>query len=287
MKLVELSLKQTNQYFARVDGDEFFVGKRVSFGSRKGLVNVAGTPAQRYDRAAARAGHGFWADLLHPTAAAEGAYHHALNTYDRARFTFGFLQFAAHVPDGDFVRYFRALLGLPLAAEYFPDLRVQDGRIVRLNETGAVVLETDQSTARLLDYLNPSSLEVEDTEVIQAAKFVHWAQNDHRHRQVQVDVAVSLLRAKMAEYAQRYDLDGAPDDVCLVVADIRHQGRAKSPEILAALRGAEPLESLLTVGEPLYHSRLVTLRREIRRLTEEGTLGTRQYDRAARDFVPR
>ena len=47
---------------------------------------------------------------MHPTAIAEGALFHTLNTYDRAQFTFSFLQFAAHVLDGDFVAHLRALL---------------------------------------------------------------------------------------------------------------------------------------------------------------------------------
>jgi hypothetical protein len=73
--------------------------------------------------------------------------------------------------------------------------------------------------------------QVEDTEVIQAATFVHWAQ---------VDVGVELFRAKMREDAQRYELDGADDDVCFVISDIRHQGRAKRVEIIAALQQADP-----------------------------------------------
>jgi hypothetical protein len=283
---VEFSLKQGNRYFARIAGEQFFVGERVPYGSRKGLANLTGTAAQRYDRVEHRAEFGFWADFIHPTVSAEGAFYHALNTYDRARFTFACLQFAAHVPNGDFVRFFRTLLQLPLAPEYFPDLQLHNGRIARATDGGPVALETDQSTARLLDYLNPSAKEVEDTEVIQAAKFVHWAQHDARHRRAQIEVGIALFRAKMAEYAKRYALDGAADDVCLVVSDIRHQGRAKSPAIIAALQSAKPLEALLTIGEPMYHSRLLTLRREVRRLTDEGTLGTRKYDAASREFVP-
>jgi hypothetical protein len=285
MKIVSFSLEQGNKYFAEIDDDRFFVGNRVSFDGGKGLMNVSGTLAQRYDRTAFRDQHGFWADFIHPTAVVEGSLFHAMNTYDRARFTFSFLQYAAHVPDGDFVLYLRALLELPLAKEYFPDLRVQNGRIVRLSENGLVLLETGQSTDGLLDYLNPSRQEVEDTEVIQAAKFIHWAQNDPEHRRVQVDIGIAHFKNKMIEYAERYELDGPSDAICLVVADIRHQGRARTPVIVSALQSSDPLNALLKIGEPEHHARLLALRQEIGKLVEEGILGTRNYSLATKDFV--
>ena len=286
MKIVSFSLEQGNQYFGRIDGTRFFIGARVTYDGGKGLMNVRGTSAQKYDRSEFRDAYGFWADFIHPIATAEGALYHTLNTYDRARFTFSFLQYAAHVPNGDFVIYLRALLKLPLAGEYFPDLRLENDRIARVTDNGIVQLESDHSTEGLMDYLNPSLSEIEDTEVIQAAKFVHWAQNDPIHRLTQVDVGIAHLRAKMAGYAEQYGLEGKLDTICLVVADIRHQGRAKSSAIVAALQSATPLKALLGIGEPMYHERLVVLRREINRLTAEGALGKRRYSLANRDFVP-
>jgi hypothetical protein len=110
-----------------------------------------------------------------PTAIAEGALFHTLNTYDSAHFTFTFLQYAAHVPNGDFVVFLRALLKLPIASEYFSDLILDNNRICRITDNGIMALESDTSTSPLLDYLNPSVREIEDTEIIQSAKFVHWA----------------------------------------------------------------------------------------------------------------
>jgi hypothetical protein len=285
MKIVSFSLEQGNKYFGKIDGTRFFIGSRVPYNGGKGLMNISGTAAQKYDRAEFRESYGLWADFLHPTAMAEGAFYHTLNTYDRAHFTFSFLQYAAHVPNGDFVVYLRSLLKLPLAIEYFPDLRLENNRITRITDEGTLPLESDQTTDALLDYLNPSLREIEDTEVIQAAKFIHWVQNDPSHRLTQVDIGIARFRAKMAEYAERYGLDGQLDTMCLVVADIRHQGRAKSPVIMAALQSANPLNALLEIGEPTYHQRLVVLRREINRLVVEGTLGHRRYRLAERDFV--
>jgi hypothetical protein len=285
MKVVSFSLEQGNKYFGKIDGTRFFIGSRVSFDGGKGLMNSSGKSTQKYDRAEFRPIYGFWADFIHPTAMAEGALYHTLNTYDRAHFTFSFLQYAAHVPNGDFVVYLRALLNLPLAREYFPDLVLNNNRICRVTDDGFVALESDTSTASLLDYLNPSLKEVEDTEVIQAAKFIHWAQSDSAHRQAQIEVGITHFKSKMGSYANQYGLDGVSDDVCLVVADIRHQGRAKSPAIISALNSSKPLEALLNIGEPKYHERLAVLRREIKNLIAEGTLGTHKYSTAQKDFV--
>jgi hypothetical protein len=285
MKIVSFSLEQGNKYFGKIDGDRFFIGSRVSYEGDKGLMNVSGTASQKYDRSVHKATFGFWADFIHPTAMAEGALYHTLNTYDRAHFTFSFLQFAAHVPNGDFVVYLRALLKLPLAEEYFPDLTLQDNRVCLVTNDNVIALESDTSTSLLMDYLNPSLKEIEDIEVIQAAKFVHWAQNDEAHRQTQIEVGIAHFREKMSGYAKRYGLNGADDTICLVIADIRHQGRAKSPEIVAALQSSDPLNALLNIGEPRYHERLTTLRREIEALTNDGTFGSHKYSIDKGDFI--
>ena len=286
MKVVSFALEEGNKYFGKIDGARFFIGMRVPYDGGKGLFNLQGTPQQRYDRTLFKAEYGFWADFIHPTAMAEGALYHTLNTYDRARFTFTFLQYAAHVPNGDFVLFLRALLQLPLAREYFPDLLVQGNRVCRMSDDGAVIpLESNDSTAGLLDYLNPSLKEIEDTEIIQAAKFVHWAENDPAHRRTQIDVGIAHFKERMAQYAARYSLDGRDDVTCLLVADIRHQGRATSPTIIAALTGPNPIEALLQIGAAQYASRIKVLRREIKALVDDGSLGRRKYSTAHHDFV--
>ena len=287
VKIVSFTLEQGNKYFGKIDGQRFFIGARVPYEGGKGLMNIVGNSAQRYDRAVFRPAYGFWADFIHPTAMCEGGLFHTLNTYDSAHFTFTFLQFAAHVPNGDFVLYMRALLALGAAPDYFPDLTLHDHRISRMTDDGLIALETDESTSLLLDYLNPSTSEIEDTEIIQAAKFVHWAQNDEANRQAQIEVGIAHLKQKMFSYATQYQLDGADDVICVVVSDIRHQGRAKTPAIVSALHSARPLEALLALGEPKYHERLVVLRREIKALLADGTLGNHKYSRQAKDFQPK
>lgn len=252
----------------------------------KGLVNTRGVAADRYDRALFNTGaDGLWADFIFPTSVAEGGLFHTLNSYDRARFTFGFLQYAAHVPNGDFVRYFRDLLKLPAATDYFPDLIVQNDRIFRIKDNGLVQVEDDSSTAGLMDFLNPSSTEVEDTEVIQSAKFIHWVKNDPVHRQLQADFGKRFFREAMARHDKIYNLNGAPINVCLVVADIRHQGRGGSSEIRLALQNADPVGALLKIGASRFPERVKTIKRELDRLMQKPEFVSKTYSRTAKGFV--
>ncbi|HKA19590.1 MAG TPA: hypothetical protein VKN18_14970 [Blastocatellia bacterium] len=286
MKLVNLSLRD-GDYFATVDGGpEFFVGKRVTFQGMKGLVNTRGVAADRYDRALFNTGaDGLWADFIFPTSVAEGGLFHTLNTYDRARFTFGFLQYAAHVPNGDFVRYFRDLLKLPAATDYFPDLIVQNDRIFRIKDNVLVQIENDSSTAGLMDFLNPSSAEVEDTEVIQSAKVIHWVKNDPAHRKLQVDFGKTFFREAMVLYDRTYNLNGVRIDACLVVADIRHQGRGGNSEIRLALQNSNPVGALLTIGASRFPERVKTVKRELNRLMQKPEFASKTYSSATKEFV--
>src|SRR4051812_29546927 len=92
-------------------GSKFKVGVRTYFKrqNRWGLAFYGADDDPSYD-AAGHASLGVWAQLLGVTVEGEGRGRFTtLNTWDRAAFTFGFLQFGAHVPDGDFVQWFRAV----------------------------------------------------------------------------------------------------------------------------------------------------------------------------------
>lgn len=295
-KLVAFT-QEGNKFYATVDdGPRFYTGSKVIYKNTQagmesvGLMNLS-TAGPSYDPAIHRPQQGIWADFVYPTCLCESqASFQCLNTYDRAYFTFGFLQYAAHVPNGDFVTFFRALLALPLGPSYFPDLTVRGGRIVRVTETGAVQLESDDSTQPLMEYLNPSLGAIEDIEVINAAKFVDWSLNDDDHRTTQVELGIAHVRSAMASYASRYALDGVIDKVCLVVTDIRHQGRGKSTQIIEALNTGGDQEAayknLLQIGLPWYQPRINTLKKAIAALVSADRLGTTRYDIATGDFVP-
>ncbi|WP_028466891.1 hypothetical protein [Nisaea denitrificans] len=274
------------RYSAQInDGPTFFVGSDVRFQSLRGLMNT--TPGTDiYTPEAYRENFGIWADLIAPTVMCEskGSFH-CLNTYDRAAFTFGFMQDAVHEPDENFVLLLRRFLLLKDAQFYFPDLVLQNGHIFQKTPGGTVQLEDDTSSQGLMSYLNPDPDAVCQQEAEVAAKFVHWAENNPENRATQVAFTIEQQRQKYASYARRYNLNGAKDSVCIVVADIRHQGRAKSSVIEQALKASDPLNALLDIGSTTYASRIETLRQEIEKMTTAGILAKHVYNLEKQDFV--
>ena len=255
-----------------------------------GLSNTGNSKDLAYNYPDYTGGNGFWAIFIYPTAMAESKGRFiCLNTYDAAYFTFTFMQYAAHVAKGDFVDFFRRLLAFPNAKDYFPKLVLKDGRICFKNADGSLTqLEDDKSTQKLREYLNPTNTAVENQEIVCGARMVHWANNDAHHRALQVQTAVELYKRNQAAYDKQYGLDGAPAKVCMIVCDIRHQGRAKSTVIKAALdtKGdwAKAYTNLLAIGEVDYKNRISTLRTTIADLEGKGLLN-KVWSRSKKDFV--
>jgi hypothetical protein len=288
-KNVKISATGKNHHAVLDDGPAFAIGKEVKYGNNIGLQHLGDSTSKRYSPEEHREEYGFWADFLVPTATCEsGGCYSCLNTYDTALFTFGFLQFAAHVPNGDCILYFRRLLALPQAKSYFPDLMVKDGRIRHSQDDEETLLETDDDTSGFQRYFNPDPALLSDEELRRAALCIHWCENDPDVRDLQVAVGVELFKNNMKRYAQKYALDQAPDAICAIVADIRHQGRAKSDAIRQALdvkgRWDVARTNLLSLGLDRYPDRLQQLEATLRRLEDEGIFGRRVYDLASADF---
>lgn len=282
-------LRDGNDFSASADGGTpFFVGRRVPYKGNIGLFNIfGGSKLQKLNFAASdfSAQFGFWADFVEPTAICEGLNFLTLNTYDRAAFTFGFGQFAAHVPNGDFVRYFRAMLALPEAKEYFPNVELVNNRICRTDGVAPQALESDTSTQALMDYLNPDLSEVQDAEVIAAAKLIHWTSRSQAARQAQVDQMIATFTSFMLRADKRVGISGRTADQCCVIADVLHQGRGGKmtwPLVDDALKSAKPLEALLRIGEPDYPERRKRLKAEI---AKRPNFAARSWDSGTGQFV--
>ena len=280
------------KFSSRADGGAaFFVGSQTSYHDRtsgddfEGLYNVPRRelPKLLYKASDYRGMYKFWADFIEPTSKCEGGNFLTLNTYDRARFTWGFAQFGAHVPDGDFVHFFRDMIGRPECSNYFPDLAVRDGRVVKISGGNVVALESATSTARLMDYLNPSMAAVEDSEVICAAKLIHWTTSVQQARELQVMHMVGVFKRLMKDCDARLNLDGRSADICVVICDIRHQGRARMPAIQSALDSNRPLTNLLSLGSIAYRERCATLKAEI--AARGSDLTSKHWSRQNGDFV--
>jgi hypothetical protein len=285
--------KMGNTHFAQVIGanqPKFLVGKETVYQGNEGLFNVAAQTGLVYQAETYKDEFGFWAYFILPTAKAESnSSFLCLNTYDRAKFTFSFMQYAAHVPNGDFVVFFKKLLVLSNAADYFPKLVLKDKRIFYRNTNGTLTqLESDASTEGLMNYLNPTLGDVENQELICSARFIHWAMNDAKHRRIQVETAIEHFKNNMKHYAVSFNLNGYPDKVCLVICDILHQGRAKNKHIIEALNTNGNFEkaynNLLQLGKEKYPERVRTVQTNITNLVTQGIFG-KTYKQATNEFV--
>jgi hypothetical protein len=269
---------------------KFVIGYRTLYLGNSGLYNVSIINNLVYKPEDYANQLGFWAYFIYPTAKAEskGSYL-CLNTYDRAQFTFSFMQYAAHVPNGDFIKFFKKLLALPIAAQYFPKIVLQNGRIFYRNPNGILTqLEDDVSTQPLMNYFNPGLSEVENQELICAARMVHWASNDAEHRKIQVETAIDHFKNNMKDYDKRFGLNNVPAKVCQVICDIRHQGRGTNDRIALALNTNgdydKAFRNLLSIGEVNYSTRINTVKSTINDLINKG-LFNKKYDSATNNFV--
>lgn len=269
----------------------FFIGRRLAYQGRVGLGTAAPgcpPPPILYSAPAYRARFGLWADLIAPTIACEGSSFTALNSYDRAGFSFGIGQFAAHVPQGDFVHYVRTLLTLPKARLYFPTLTLCAGYVHAVQPTGdPVPLENATSTRALQAWLNPDPAEIGPAEAQAAARLIHWTLHDPAAQAAQVTQMVTSFRRAITRATRHLPGRALTGAEACVIADLVHHGRAGGnlwPRVAAALNEAEPLARLLALGGARWASRVDRLRTEI---VTRSALGRHVWDTTNRDFVAR
>lgn len=297
-----LDKREGNKWFARAvnsdNGQEFYVGQEVRnrakkyFGIFRRSIEYDGpqfAPEDYWED------FDHWAYLLYLTGHCESKnFFNVFNTYDRAKFTFGFYQLAAHTPNDNLILFFRRLTELQKATDYFPEIKMLNGRLTRVNEDGGTTdLETIMNTGPngqgqlqlFMNYLNPFRKKIDEQEVLQLARIIHWTINDPGVCSLQVEIANEILQRKMSQHYNRwYELDGKSDLICALIADIHHQGRATKSRVKTALKTADPIEALITVN-PRYTGRIANLREVSKKLIDEGKLGHKVYDGANNEFV--
>ncbi|UWQ74404.1 peptidoglycan-binding protein [Leisingera sp. M658] len=289
------------------DGTRRYIGTeaRISGSKFKGLARVRGftsekAPIYGYKVWANEFDH--WAAFIEPTAMGEsqGSFS-CVNSYDRAAFTFGFFQFAAHTPDANLIVLFRKLLDLPDAEHYFPDLSLVGGRVHQITAFGTTSLEGAQDRldgnsrpgeqGGFMTYLNTNMTSVDDAELKAASRLIQWACRSQDHRLAQVELAIEAAKSKVAIAAQKVSqkgatLDGAPMPVCAMVMDILHQGRGTYTRIATALNAADQMHALRQVGRTAgYAARIDLVATKASSLLGSGTLGKLRYDVGAKDFA--
>lgn len=285
------------ELFAQIDGGTaFYVARRTTYGPRAGLAQTGRRTGPIYDPAAYSAEFGSWAWLVYVIGASESENRfNRINSYDRAAFTSGFFQLAAHTPKDNLVLLLRRATALPAFQRHFPELQMKNGRLHRIDGHNAIDLEVEIYNARhdehqlenLMRYLNPSETRLDDAEIIHAARLVDLCETSPEFCALQVRTAIEITARKFRErYQQWYDLDGASDSVCVAIADIHHHGRAKKAQVRAALASSMPLANLTRIGEDKYHERCKSLCSMIAKMEQRGQLGNHKYESAHGRFMP-
>ncbi|MFG1384516.1 peptidoglycan-binding domain-containing protein [Xanthobacter versatilis] len=291
-------VRKGKTYSAKTQGgDKFIIGTATTFTddmTRIGLFqgSTAIRDSQRFGvyRASDHPQLGQWAHFIEPTLAAEGgARYAALNTYDRAAFTFGAPQLAAHTPNKNFIVYLRALLDLPDAELHFPELSLRanssGNRVVHLKRGSSFVdLEqaemvtrpngqTDTQLLRLMTFLNASATDIDDTELSVAARLMNWLRLDPRSKQLQITVFVDQMIENLAAAKRKVpSFNGRDWRIALWIMDILHQGRGTYREIERALSSPAPELNLKRIGAASYGARIRTVGASVDQLAARGIL---------------
>ncbi len=284
--------QQDNHYIAAAATEPaFYLGHPVRYHGRRGLYH----PPGRYHGPVYRAAdyhdrYDHWAYVVEAIGHCEGQNHfNLINTYDRAAFTFGFVQFAAHTPNDNLILLFRELLRLPDAKDYFPELELRNEQVCRINENGSIThLEQVQAgeLGGFMHYLNPHSEQVDDQELLHAARLTHWVQNSSDAQAAQVKAAIAITSRKVMErYHRWYDLEGRSDLLVTIICDIHHQGRASRATVEEALAQPQPVQALLRVNHSQWRDRNERLEQITQRMVADGWLGKKVYDPANNVFI--
>lgn len=317
--LTDLAFERGKKVHARVDGREIYVGwmnrypKDAEHPSPPVYLGLArsdqpGDPG--FDAVAGRAAYGLWADIAAIIAEAEsGGSLLALNTWDRAHFTFGHMQWAAHVPDANFGLLFRELLALPSASAWFPDLKLvttaKGPRIAQISADGYKLLETPEKlrwhvwrkdgtffqksgdvAKGLMTYLNPDPYKIDEAEVVNGAKLIAWISAEPEARAIVEQFTVRDMRAAFRGWASPFKLNGQSAAVCTLVYEALHQGRSEG--IAAAMADADPYTRMLDIGlaeTNQWRTRVKTIKAGIERAMNDPKFKSGVYNAEQNTFV--
>lgn len=280
----EPQAKGTKYYVVNAaTGERSYAGKVHTYGSRRGISRASNL--LRYDRFEFENEVGAWSHFLWPTVMAEsGGRYISINAWDRAHFTWGFYQLAAHTARDNLILLMRELVQLPSCQEYFPDLTLHNGQVAKIVDGQPKTLEREVDVAvgswvetqipDFMKYLNPDSRRVDEREVLSAAKFALWAINDPAMRQKTVEVSVDIMKRKLRHRAKMFGLFGKRLELAIWVSDMFHHGRGSRSQVRAALKlnsfekQLNALSKIDTTGK--HAARLKNVKTYVEKLIDEG-----------------
>ncbi|CAN7463679.1 hypothetical protein [Paraburkholderia hospita] len=249
-------------FSARVNGGgAFLVGRRVAYARRTRLgLALSDRDAQLYyDPSSYEAEYGAWAGLFASSVLVEGGGAiEAVNSYDLATFSYGLIQFAAHVYGAGFHQLLRAafLKDPVLASYYFPFLQLDAGKefLGQDRSTGVwkqLTTATDPKNFALRTFIKPASSRITREEIDFAARLIHWTRSQKMLPNLMVELAVDRAKQYMRDVEK--DLDGKGIALAAMVFDIRNNGRGGRgtalARIRAALNAAHPMNELALIHD--------------------------------------
>lgn len=286
----------------------------------RGLARTGDAPNSAfYDADAYRAKYGAWADFVVPTGKCESEGNFCVvNAWDRAAFTLGFFQMAAHTGK-HMANLFRDIWRtLPNEAEqFFPEIKLgsqighgKPDELFAVNGSDKLSLDVAERPAdghafaswyrgRFMDFFNPDRASVGAEEVQCAARWQAWLQNSKALQDVIVDNAVAIAKSNVRELhklvggsglsAYPNGLDGVSMAICSAAMDTKHHGRRNrdkghsvSQSILNSLKTKEPLKSFAFIDTGWREDRSKRVVSEIKKL--KSAFDGKVYDAANENF---
>lgn len=257
--------------------EKFYVASVQPYLQMNGLARIGGSI---YDRFEEESHFGLWSHFIWPTVMAEG-YGRKLvvNTYDRARFTWGFYQLAAHTAEDNLILLMRELLKLDTAKFYYPDLTLNErGHVTQITPNGnkdlelSVKINGENQIPDFMKYMNPTSSRVENVEVLNAAKFIDWANRDPSMLYTTTNISIQIMKNNLRKWNRIYNLINQRVETAIMVIDIHHQGRGKKKDVQFALdmpTYSQKMEALYKIGYNNHTDRINTLKDKIQILEAE------------------
>jgi len=248
----------------------------------------------------------FYLTYLLPTSLVESKYFFAsLINYDCTGVTFGFVQFAAHTQNYNFVLLLKGFIKEypEIAKKYFKDLIVLDDRIHRvINENTNEVLENNTSTEGLENYFKPNYNYISDSEILNAAKLMHLSQFRKEFRENQVLLAKKIIIDDLLNTYAHSELgillNNLPDYMLILITDRYHQiGAKKKTREFKNIITKYFVEStdgynIENIKEDVidklygtkYEGRANDILKYIKKLIEEKKLGVKKYNYDSKSF---
>lgn len=281
-------------------GFTFKVGSDVGYPTkaptRRGLANLtAGLAADVkanfgvYKAADFESKLGKVAHFIAPTLTAEGdGCFGAVNSYDRAAFTFGVPQLAAHTPNANFIEYFRQLLATDWASAHFPEFSLRDNgkgkktvhlavdggfRDMEVEETVQLAKSTESQLTTFMRWINPERMKVDANEASFAARMMNCLRAHEDAKLLQLSVFIDQARKNLRWVKKEVPAFNPKDwREALWVMDIRHHGRGGTGTIGKALSSANRLEALAAIGKADYAGRIKTVQANMAKVEASGVL---------------